>query len=624
MVTLPSASELTEFEWDTAHASAEGSGEITEFDGSLWFKFEAIAGVTYKMYMSKIGDYSNSATANLFDASGNLIEAVSISQTFQLNAGDGGVFYIQLGDISELPGEASISMTTLSGVDKYTYGDHTGAANERIITDQSNDNIQIGQGIDAITGYGADYINGNTAANRIWGGSGNDIAFGNAGDDVIWGGLGQDRLYGDADNDQIFGGFGADRIYGGVGSDRLFGGAGGDELNGESGVDILRGGKDGDRLDGGTEGDFLYGEEGNDIYIVNDQDTLVELANQGTDTVQTTIAWTLGDNFEKLTLTGTGDISGTGNGLANTITGNDASNRIDGKAGADTMSGLGGNDIYVVDNAADKIVEGVGSGTADAAYVNNVSYALTAGAEIELLATGDGGGTTALNLTGNDFAQSIIGNNGVNRVDGKGGADTMNGRAGNDSYVVDNAGDSIVEIAGGGTADAVYVNKISYVLTAAAQVELLATGDGSGTTALNLTGNDFAQSVIGNDGVNRIDGKGGADTLSGRGGADTFVFSSAPSQGIDRIGDYNVAADTIELKKAIFSAAGNLGGLGQDSFWASAAGTAHDGSDRILYDTDSGAVFYDPDGNKAGGVAAVQFATISVGLGLTHADFVIA
>ena len=239
----------------------------------------------------------------------------------------------------------------------------------------------------------------------------------------------------------------------------------------------------------------------------------------------------------------------------------------------------------------------------------------SAGAQIELLATTNAAGTAAINLTGNEFAQTIQGNAGANYINGGGGADTLTGFGGNDTYIVDNAGDRVIEAAGGGS-DRVFAS-VSYALSAGSQVELLGTTDAAATTAINLTGNEFAQTIQGNAGANVINGGGGADTMTGYGGNDSFVFNAALGAGnVDRITDFNKSQDNIHLDHAVFAGL-TLGELSSDAFFAGAA--AHDSSDHIIYNSSTGALSFDSDG--IGGTAQTQFATLSPGLSITASSF---
>ncbi|MER8596055.1 calcium-binding protein, partial [Mesorhizobium sp. M1182] len=384
-----------------------------------------------------------------------------------------------------------------------------------------------------------------------------------------------------------------------------------DTLYGTSGDDVFH----------GAGGHTMIGYGGNDTYYVDDiRDKEIEAAGGGTDKAFASVSHVLATGSE-IELLATSNPSGTtainlnGNEFAQTIQGNAGANIINGRGGADTMIGYGGNDNYYVDNAGDKVIETVGGG-ADRVFTS-VSHALSAGSEIELLTAMYPSSTTAINLNGNEFAQTIQGNAGANIINGRGGADTMIGYGGNDTYYVDNAGDKVIETVGGG-ADRV-ITSVSHALSTGSQIELLAARYPSDTTAMNLSGNEFSQTIVGNAGANIINGGGGADILTGNGGNDAFVFNSALGAGnIDKVTDFNKLQDKIQLDDAVFAGL-KLGGLSSDAFFAGTA--AHDSSDHIIYNSSTGALSFDSDG--IGGAAQIQFATLSPGLSLTAGSFLV-
>jgi Ca2+-binding RTX toxin-like protein len=312
----------------------------------------------------------------------------------------------------------------------------------------------------------------------------------------------------------------------------------------------------------------------------------------------------------------TAAINLTGNALAQYLVGNAGANVLAGGGGADVLIGLGGNDSYLIESGAAAIVEGAGQGF-DSAFVGT-SYALAPGVEVEWLSTIDNNATTAINLTGNAFANYLIGNAGANVLDGGAGADLLYGLAGNDTYVVDNAGDLVTEHAGQGF-DAVYAT-VSYALAAGQEVEWLSTADNAGTAAIDLTGNALGQILVGNAGANILDGGAGADTLIGGAGADNFRFATALGGGnVDVVADFVSGTDKVALDDAIFTAIGAPGALAAGAF---ATGTAAgDADDRIVYNSTTGQLFYDADGNGGGG--AILFATLTGAPTLAASDFVV-
>ena len=278
--------------------------------------------------------------------------------------------------------------------------------------------------------------------------------------------------------------------------------------------------------------DVMTGGAGNDILYVNSLNDIVnEAAGEGFDMVASSISYMLdgGAHIEYLRTTsnrGTNALNLTGNGFGQIVMGNDGANTLDGAGGGDTLRGLAGNDIYLVRDSGDRVLETVGGG-ADEVHAD-VSFALEAGQEIEVLRTDNHAGTAARNLTGNEFAQEIIGNAGANLLRSTTGAgDTMHGLLGDDKYRVYNSADQVFEAAGQGS-DRIYAS-VSYNLAAGQEVEIMSTDSSAGTAAINLTGNELAQLIIGNAGNNQLsDGAAGAaDTLQGLGGNDTYVVRNA-------------------------------------------------------------------------------------------------
>ncbi|MFM9938440.1 MAG: VCBS domain-containing protein [Hyphomicrobiaceae bacterium] len=338
----------------------------------------------------------------------------------------------------------------------------------------------------------------------------------------------------------------------------IVGGSGNDVLTGTSEEDNIYGAAGNDTLNGAGGPDHLYGGTGNDTFVVDASDTVIELAGEGTDTVQAGFSYALGANVENLVLTGGDDSSGTGNALNNTITGNGGANLIDGGAGADTMSGGTGDDTYVVDTAADRLIEATSSGT-DTVRTALASYSLAATANVEnIVYTGTG----SFAGTGNSLSNTIEGGAAGDTLSGGAGADRLIGGAGDDSYVVDNVGDLAIELDGQGT-DTV-TSSVSFTL--GADIENLTL---TGTAPLAGTGNTLDNVITGGAGANTIDGGLGDDRMAGGADNDTYVVDSvgdvvieAASQGTDTVRtgiDYVLGAN---IENLVLTGAENLSGTG--------------------------------------------------------------
>jgi serralysin len=327
---------------------------------------------------------------------------------------------------------------------------------------------------------------------------------------------------------------------------------------------------------------MLQGGAGDDLYFIDSSGTtMLELTDEGTDTVRTTRAnLTLAAHVENLTYVGpNARFYGYGNSQNNIIDGGALGDFLYGYEGQDTLRGGAGNDV-------------------------------------------------------------LNGGNGHDVLDGGTGGDAMIGGAGNDVYYVDSVNDQIIEGASQGH-DLISTTLTSYVIPN--WVENLSfsgiaayTGTGnavgneiagsiSGDTLNGLGGNDRLIGFGGNDLLNGGEGDDilqggiGSDQLTGGTGADRFRFDTALSlTNIDVIADFEHGVDRIELSRAVFAALG-LGALSANAF---GQGTAAQNPDqRIIYDATTGSLYYDADGD--GALAAVEFARVAPFTPLDAADIFI-
>ncbi|MDZ7855405.1 calcium-binding protein [Sphaerotilus sp.] len=342
-------------------------------------------------------------------------------------------------------------------------------------------------------------------------------------------------------------------VSGTASANTLTGSSGNDSLTGLAGNDSLVGLEGSDWLDGGTGNDTLVGGSGNDVYVVDSTaDVVTENADEGTDTVRTSVSLTLADQVENLVLTGSTAINATGNALDNRLFGNAAANVLDGGAGADLMVGGSGNDTYKVDHEGDLTHEFTGEGTD--LVQTGLNWTLSTNVE-NLTLTGtesvSGTGNELANvLTGNAAANTLTGLAGNDTLDGGAGADTLIGGTGDDTFVVDEVGDVVLESSGEGT-DLVQA-AVNYTLGNTLENLTL-----TGTAALDGTGNAQDNVLTGNAAANTLDGQAGADTMAGGAGNDTYlvddagdVVTEAAGQGTDLVKSrvsYTLAANVENL-----------------------------------------------------------------------------
>ena len=298
-----------------------------------------------------------------------------------------------------------------------------------------------------------------------------------------------------------------------------------------------------------------------------------------------------------------------GGGGNDTLTGGAGNNRLDGGLGDDTLNGAAGIDTLLGGDGADTLAGGLGNDSTQGGAGNDTFIWLWGDGRDTF---NGGADSDALNATGS-AAENIV-------------RATWNGSA--ITGLFDNALVSIEAInldMAGGTDWLIYNSSAGVTVNLGAGT---ATGFTSIASIENVIGGSGGDTLTGNAGNNRLDGFSGddtldgglgADTLIGAAGADAFVFSTALGAGnVDVVSGFSLADDIIRLDPAIFTALA-AGNLDADAFRIGAI--AADAEDRIIYNSGSGELLYDADGTGAG--AAIQFATLSVGLALTEADFII-
>lgn len=329
-----------------------------------------------------------------------------------------------------------------------------------------------------------------------------------------------------------------------------------DYIIGSMAEDIITGGSFETIATTADGSDTMAGGAGDDIYIANDTgDSIIELPNEGTDTIYSNVTFTLPSEVEYGALVAT---------TAKTLTGNNKDNRLDGSVNsvADTLIGLTGNDIYYV-GATDVVQDGIsggidstsGGGIDTIVSTAEINLFTPAGATVNPFANIENAmvtGSSAVNITGNSLPNKLTGNSGANRIGADtissssglgndtldGGTeitaaiDTLVGGLGDDVYIIRNSTDVVTEdsIAGAGIADIVQAMVTGYTLTTNVE-NLTLLGNvvaGTGNTGNNmLVGNGVNNSLSGGDGNDTLNGGIGADTLIGGVGGDLYLVDNA-------------------------------------------------------------------------------------------------
>jgi Ca2+-binding RTX toxin-like protein len=426
-----------------------------------------------------------------------------------------------------------------------------------------NDNIQV-----------AAWRGDQTVRNVLSGGDGDDDVRGD-GLSTLSGGLGNDFLLGALVRDVFYGGDGVDTIYDGTTYDNftgnlgyskignlVYGGAGADNVLMGNGDDSIFGGAGSDRLTALGGNDILEGGTGRDFYDVATENGLRNFLSTGHDIIRDNGGAILFNSFSA---------GGPFGSLAR-------EDYI--RVGKDLI--LAPSQNFGEQSSIRIVGFYLNPQSWNNAYLTNAGPTIDPDGPIDwdfaaTLRAGRGGATA-----GNDRLFGLTGGNAIN---GLGGNDRIFGLSGQDT-LIGSAGD-----------DRLYGH----------------------------TGNDGLYGGLGDDvliggaGADRLVGGLGADTLTGNAGADSFVFNSAlDGRNIDRITTFSVRDDTIRLESEIFTGLGD-GQLAVASFRANASGFARDSSDRIIYETDTGKLFFDADG--LGGTVRVQFAQLQTDLVMSHADF---
>ena len=305
-----------------------------------------------------------------------------------------------------------------------------------------------------------------------------------------------------------------------------------------TGTIVVTGSDGKDTLSGAIGATTLNGGAGDDTYVViSAADVVVEASGAGTDTVKSSINYTLVANVENLILTGTDKITGTGNDLVNKITANDAGSTLVAGSGVATLVGGKGDDTFVINNTADVVIDKSGGNDT---IESSVTYTLSANIENLTLT-----GTADINGTGNKSVNTLNGNEGKNVLTAGAGNATINGNGGDDILVGSSKGTSVID---GGA------------------------------------GNDVISGAA----------KGGANTFTGGLGSDTFVFVA--KQGATTITDFVSGTDSLQIGSGAVKGL-VVGAVASTAFVSNTTGLSDSAAHHFIYNSSTGGLYFDADGS---------------------------
>ncbi|MHB1677396.1 MAG: lipase family protein [Sulfuriferula sp.] len=473
----------------------------------------------------------------------------------------------------------------------------------------------------------------------LTGGTGNDTIYGWNGNDTLTAGSGNQTIHSESGHDLIMGGVGNDTLIS-AGFDTMLGGTGNTTFVVQSTTDLIQAQSTGSNINtvkssvsyvlsaniqnltligtaaiSGTGNDIantitansgddtliagtgiatLAGGTGNDTFIVNNVNDVVQAQSSGSNInkVLSSVNYVAPVNVQNLTLTGTADLTATGNGLNNVITANSGNDTLIGGAGNDTViagtgndwliagSGLDtliggvGQDTFVVNNSNDAIIQQPNSG--NSTVLASVNYVLPSNVDMLTLAgsanlaatgnsendviTGNTGNDTLIAGSGND--QLLAGSGNDTLIAGSGddtlvagsGMVTMIGGVGDDTFVVNNNAD-VVQAQFTGTNTNTVLSLVSYSLLNAQNVQNLTL---TGSANLNATGNNLDNIITANNGNDTLVAGSGNDTLvagagnstlTGGTGLDTFVMGYG--MGSNTLIDTSAQGDVIQLQAGL-------------------------------------------------------------------------